>query len=80
MKTIGTYTIGASADDLDGWTAQTLAQALTGPLGELGIEVICTPRESGVNEGLSLNVEMYSDNADYTSEVVARIVEKTICG
>lgn len=36
-ETIGVYYVDTT--DLEGWTDETLAAALRGPLGELGIEV-----------------------------------------
>jgi hypothetical protein len=36
-KTIGVYYVDTT--DLDGWTDETLAGALRGPLGEFGIDI-----------------------------------------
>lgn len=80
---VGTYTIGSSADDLEGWTARTLAQALRSQLGALGVRVKCSPNESGVNEGLLL-LETETDFSpwirDTIRDAVQDIVNKVIQG
>lgn len=70
---IGTYTVTADADDLEGWTARDLAEALEAPLAVMGIEVICEPGQIG-GGGLALHSEHYIE------EVVRRIVEQVIEG
>jgi len=41
-----TYYLGEEAGDLDGWTVDTLAEALHGPLATIGVDVVATPRMS----------------------------------
>lgn len=69
-KTIGVYYVDTT--DLDGWTDETLAAALRGPLGDIGMEI-------EVGDNLS-NPVIY-DNVDYRSrdglyQFVVAIIEK----
>jgi len=41
-----TYYLGEEAGDLDGWTVDTLAEALRGPLAIIGVDVVATPGTS----------------------------------
>ncbi|MFC3692273.1 MULTISPECIES: hypothetical protein [Methylopilaceae] len=43
-----TYIVNADANDLEGWTCESLAKALVSPLAEHDVEVVSRPRESGL--------------------------------
>ena len=73
----GFYTVGSEAGDLAGWTPELLAEALRGPLEEVGIEVTCAPRVSGVGTGLHLLVDDRSGEAEH---LIRQIMELVIQG
>lgn len=74
MRTIGTYTVTGDARSLEGWTVETLAEALRGPLGEIGIEVETAPTTFG-GPGLVL-----ADEDPLLRERIQQIVEETVTG
>lgn len=69
--TTATYIVDRSADDLEGWTMKTLADALRAPLAEIGVRVetfdgiTFKSGLSGADEATELAVE----------RIVTRIVE-----
>lgn len=69
--------MGITEGDYDGWTPEMLAAALRGPLGEVGIEVTCTPRVSGIGTGLHL---FNDDRAGEAEVLIKEIVELVIQG
>jgi len=73
MKLTKTYIVDEDANELDGWTRETLAAALEKPLNELGIEVVSTPN---VNGGGGL---VDCDDIGFSSQVES-VVEKIIQG
>lgn len=68
------YVVTGDADDLEGWTAKTLAFALQQPLGALGVEVECRANQSG-GGGLKDNDD---DNAEALEAEVTALVERII--
>lgn len=68
------YTVTADAGDLEGWTPESLARALEGPLGRCGIEVLCKPSQVG-DGGMG---EYWFDGVRLS--IVERIVEMIISG
>lgn len=73
VKTIGVYYVDTT--DLEGWTDETLAAALRGPLGKLGVEVeidqagFCNP---------CFGDSLLSSEIDRLCDIVKHIVDKII--
>jgi len=65
-----TYIVGSEANDLEGWTPETLAEALRIPLGKIGVLVECQGHTSGHPAPDPLLV----DN-DLVKTTVERVVE-----
>ena len=76
---IGTYKVGIEADDLDGWTQETLAAALVAPLAELGfgVEIV---RNSTVLESVELADAHLAGDEDQIRAEVRAAVERAIEG
>ena len=72
----GTYIV--DADDLGGWSSETLADALRGPLIDLGVIVECESRTSGQNKGLTLDPGISALEADLLAIEVEEIVERIV--
>ena len=70
--TTGIYTVTGDAEFLEGWTPETLAEALEGPLGEMGIEVECKPNQYG---GVGYEPEDENSPEEY---IVESIVERVV--
>jgi len=68
----GTYTVTGDANFLEGWTAESLAEALRAPLGEFGIEVECKPKQFGGESYIPHTEE--SPDEDYVRYIVERVV------
>lgn len=71
-ETVGIYTVNSDANILEGWTPETLADALREPLAEIGIAVECRPSESG----LSLDTTP-DDLRDYAQHIIERVIQAT---
>ncbi len=67
------FTVTADADDLPGWTAQSLANALVTPLAELRVRVQCRTLRSG-GGGLSgyADAELQARVKQIVDEVIER--------
>lgn len=76
---IGTYKVGIEADDLDGWTQETLAAALVAPLAELGfgVEIV---RNSTVLNSIELNDAHLAGDEDQIREEIRAVVGRVIEG
>ncbi|HIH03797.1 MAG TPA: hypothetical protein HA263_08115 [Methanoregulaceae archaeon] len=77
---IGTYKVGIEADDLEGWTQESLALALVAPLAELGfaVEVV---RNSTVLESVEITADVDGlFEEDQIREEVKRVVGDVIEG
>lgn len=71
---IGVYTVTRDANSLEGWTVGSLAEALRGPLGALGIEVGTAPNQVG-GGGLS----MFSDlEGSVVEAMIQDLVERVV--
>jgi len=70
--TTGIYIVTGDANDLVGWSPETLTEALKGPLGEMGIEVVCKPNQFG---GIAYEPEDENSPEDW---VVKTIVERVV--
>lgn len=66
-----TYIVNADAGSLDGWTPETLAAALAGPLGALGVAVECHPNESGLGGLQECEADILAEQVD---AIVSRVV------
>lgn len=75
---VGTYKVGIEADDLAGWTQESLAAALVEPLAELGFSVEMV-RNSTVLESVELaDAHLAGDEDQIRAEVravVSRVIE-----
>jgi hypothetical protein len=74
---IALYIVTGDAGDLDGWTPETLADALRAPLAELGIDVKCNPQQFG-DGGLRILVGMPFLEADTIRDQVKRLVDRVV--
>lgn len=72
-RRIGVYTVTADANDLEGWTAATLAMELLIPLSDVGICVQYLPKQIG-GGGLRL----YDTPDPRIIERIQHIVEQII--
>jgi len=70
--TTGIYIVTGDTNYLEGWTPETLAEALKVPLGEIGIEVVCLPNQYG---GVDYEPEDENSPEDW---VVKSIVERVV--
>ena len=70
----GTFVVGSDTADLIGWTPETLTAALRDRLAPLKIEVLCTPRESGVGCGLFLDVDD-AEIRDRAAWIIERVIQ-----
>ncbi|MFA5743888.1 MAG: hypothetical protein WC936_03615 [Candidatus Nanoarchaeia archaeon] len=71
--TTGYFTVTGDANNLVGWTTETLAEALRIPLGKLGIEVTCIPKQFGGVCYVPIDDET-SPSEDYVQYVVERVI------
>jgi hypothetical protein len=76
---IGTYKVGIEADDLAGWTQESLAAALGEPLAELGFEVEVV-RNSTVLESVEIAADLLPGDRDDLRAQVRAVVSRVIEG
>lgn len=76
---IGTYKVGIEADDLDGWTQESLAAALVEPLAEIGFSVEMV-RNSTVLESVEIAADLLPGDRDDLREQVRAVVSRVIEG
>ena len=71
-ETIGVYFVDAT--DLEGWTNETLAEALTAPLAEIGLDV-----EIGQSvNNPAIYAELLASDLDAVFETCQYIVDRTV--
>ena len=72
-----TYLVTAAAYDLAGWTPETLAAALRGPLETLGVDVVVKEHQHGYGE-LSMDDSTPWPDCENLGYFVRRAVDRVI--